>query len=265
MEIQSITPPTGTMSPKDAAQPTVYFEVPADQDTRAEVRYTLENHMTYVEPDPAKVLPEQPDFYTQEQLPHISFTPYLRALTAEILNGETNPLKKARKIYDFVTQKVVYSYMRSYISLPCIPEYCASRLRGDCGVQALTFITLCRIAGVPARWQSGLYANENGAGCHDWAMFYVAPYGWMWADCSFGGAAWRDGALDRWNFYFCNMDPYRIVLAREFQNEFLPEPKFLRSDPYDNQIGEVEGTDGPFDREKWQGDADVVSLAVQWD
>jgi transglutaminase-like putative cysteine protease len=263
-KIQSITP-NGTPSPKDAAQPTVYFEVPTDRETRAEVVYSLENHMTYVQPDPEKVSPEQPDFYTQEQLPHIAFTPYLRALTAEILDGETNPLKKARKIYDFVTQKVVYSYMRGYISLPCIPEYCASRLRGDCGVQALTFITLCRIAGVPARWQSGLYANENGAGCHDWAMFYVAPYGWMWADCSFGGAAWRDGAMDRWNFYFGNMDPYRIVLAREFQHEFSPEPKFLRSDPYDNQIGEAEGSEAPYDRNKWQGDADIVSLELQWD
>ena len=54
---------------------------------------------------------------------------------------------------------------------PVIPEYCASRLRGDCGVQALTFITMCRIAGIPARWQSGLYADWRSADSHDWAMF----------------------------------------------------------------------------------------------
>lgn len=47
---------------------------------------------------PDQVSPEQPDVDTGEQLPHIVFTPYLRELTAEVLAGETNPLKKARRI-----------------------------------------------------------------------------------------------------------------------------------------------------------------------
>ena len=34
---------------------------------------------------------------------------------------------------------------------------------------ALTFITMCRIAGVPARWQSGLYVAPDSVGSHDWA------------------------------------------------------------------------------------------------
>ena len=49
---------------------------------------------------------------------------------------------------------------------------------------ALTFITLCRIAGIPARWESGFAVAPGDAGCHDWARFYVAPKGWMYADCS---------------------------------------------------------------------------------
>lgn len=147
----------------DAHQRTVYFAGSAQEVKQCQIEYSLVNTMHYVSPDPDKVSPEQPDFDTGELLPHIAFTPYLRALTREIVGNETNPLKKARKIYDFVTTKVVYSYMRSYVSLPVIPEYCASRLRGDCGVQALTFITMCRIAGIPARWQSGLYADWRSA------------------------------------------------------------------------------------------------------
>ena len=38
---------------------------------------------------------------------------------------------------------------------------------------ALTFITMCRIAGVPARWQSGLYVAPDSVGSHDWAEFYT--------------------------------------------------------------------------------------------
>ena len=264
LRLEQVHPAPVAIAPADAVQRTVYFEGNAESLKETELVYTVENRMRYVEPDPDQVSPEQPDFDTGEQLPHIVFTPYLRDLTVEVLAGETNPLKKARRIYDFITQQVNYSYMRGYISLPVIPEYCASRLRGDCGVQALTFITMCRIAGIPARWQSGLYSNENGADSHDWAMFYVAPYGWLWADCSYGGAAWRDGALERWDFYFGNLDPYRVVLTSEFQGDFTPQTQFLRSDPYDNQRGEVEFSSGPVLRRQWEGGSETLSCKVSW-
>ncbi len=260
LNLESSTPAYKAIAPAQVPQRTIYFSGTARQLQNVEIVYSFENHMRYVDPDPAAVSAEQPEFDLEEKLPHIAFTPYLRALTAEVVGEERNPLKKARRIYDFITQTVRYSYMRSYVSLPVIPEYCTSRLRGDCGVQALTFVTMCRIAGVPARWQSGLYANENGADSHDWAMFYVAPYGWLFADCSYGGAAWRDGALERWNFYFGNLDPYRVVLASEFQAPFMPTTRYLRRDPYDNQRGEVELDSGPLPREQWQGQSETVSV-----
>ena len=96
-------------------------------------------------------------------------------------------------------------------------EYCAINLKGDCGVQALLFITLCRMSGIPARWQSGLYATKYYTGCHDWAQFYVAPYGWVFADSSFGGSAWREGDKERWNYYFGNLDIFRMPANSEIQ------------------------------------------------
>ena len=258
----SCNPAPKMLPPSKASHPTVYFEGNGEEVKRCEVVYSLDNTMQYFDLKPENVSTEQPGFYLGEQLPHISFTPYMRALTEEIVGDETNPLLKARRIYDFITTKVNYSFMRSYIALPNIVEYCASRLRGDCGVQALTFITMCRIAGVPARWQSGLYADNNGAGCHDWAMFYVAPYGWLWADPSFGGSAWRAGMEERWNFYFGNLDPYRVCLTDEFQMPFVPEMKYLRSDPYDNQMGEVERSDRPVSNSQWTGKAEVLSCEI---
>ena len=71
----------------------------------------------------------------------------------------------------------------------------------------------------------------------------MAPYGWMYADCSFGGGAYRAGAMDRWNFYFGNLEPFRVPCCSDFQHEFAPEKKFLRDDPYDNQNGEAEYED----------------------
>ena len=107
-------------------------------------------------------------------------------------------------------------------------------------MQAITFVTLCRLCGVPAQWQSGLYTKPDSAGHHDWARFYVAPFGWLFADCSFGGSAYRAGDLDRWNFYFGNLEPWRMPTCSAFQQEFNPPRRFLRYDPYDNQSGDVE-------------------------
>ncbi len=262
LRILSATPEITELAPGLASQRTAYFEGPAEILRRAELTYEFENHTRYVSPDPEAVSPDQPEGYLEEQLPHIVFTPCLRALAAEIVGEETNPLRKARRIYNFVTQKVIYSYMRGYLSLPVIPEYCAARLRGDCGVQALTFITLCRIAGIPARWQSGLYASRAGteAWSHDWAMFYVAPFGWMFTDCSYGGAAWRDGNRELWDFYFCNLDPKRVVLASAFQEPFQPASAFLRHDPYDNQKGEAELRSRALSREEFSGGAEILEM-----
>ena len=134
---------------------------------------------------------------------------------------------------------VDYRYQPAYLQLDCIPDQCAKTLRGDCGVFALLFITLCRIAGIPARWQSGLSVRPDGAGPHDWAMFYLAPHGWLWADCSFGSSARRSGEDARRAHYFGSLDPWRMVANSAFQAPLTPPMTGWRQDPYDNQVGEL--------------------------
>lgn len=231
------------ISPEDYPQRTIYFEKEVTGDDIFIVEYSYENHIVYNNLDPKKVSKKQPDFYTNEHLPHIRFTPLLVNLTKEIIKDETNPLLKARKIYDYITKNVQYSFVRPYFGIENIPEYAALNLKGDCGIQALLFITMCRIANIPARWQSGLYVNPYSIGCHDWAQFYIEPYGWLFADLSFGGSAYRTGNKTRWNYYFGNLDPFRMVANSEFQYDFKPEKKYLRLDPYDNQVGEGEYLD----------------------
>lgn len=228
------------ISPEDHKERTVYFEETSKGCDEFYVEYSYESHIEYKKYDPEEVLDEQPDFFTGELYPHIVFTPYLKSLCSDIIGSETNPLLKARKIYDFITQEIRYSFVRSYSTIPNLAEYAALNRKGDCGLLALLFITLCRIAKVPARWQSGLYVNPFSAGCHDWAQFYVAPYGWLYADNSFGGSAARNKKFKRWNFYFGNLEPFRMPANSDFQEDFTPDKKYFRSDPYDNQIGEVE-------------------------
>ena len=236
---------------EDAPVRTAYFERHMDSNAPFFVEYEYINTVKYFSMDmPAPAEPlypnvPAPDAGDLAELPgHIMFTPYLRALAADICKDETDPLKKARLIYDYVTTHVRYSFMREYFLLPPIAEYVATGLKGDCGVQALLFITLCRCAGIPAKWQSGNYITPTHIGSHDWAQFYIAPYGWLFADPSFGGSAVRRGDELCRKFYFGNIDPFRYVANSDFQKPFDPPMRYIRIDPYDNQMGEIEYEDG---------------------
>ena len=180
-----------------------------------------------------------------ELAPHIVFSPLVCAAAQRVREAakDGSALELARAAYDYVTNNVDYRFQPAYAQLDCISETCLASRRGDCGVMALTFITLCRALGVPARWQSGLYTTPSSVGPHDWAMFYVEGIGWLWADCSFGSSARREGAEQRRRHYFGNLDPWRTVCNSAFFAEFEPPTDGVRWDPYDNQTGEasVEG------------------------
>lgn len=238
-----VTAPAAHIAAEDHPQRTACFEAVYAPGMVFSAEYAYDIDAPYVDPDPEAVSPEQPHFDTGEVLPQIQFTPYIRALCRELQGGETNPLRIARRFYDYCTVNCCYRFVPPYFTKTNIPEYFGAGQRGDCGMHALLFITLCRCAGIPAQWQAGLYTRPGEAGCHDWARFYVAPYGWLYCDASFGGSAWRAGSRERWNFYFGNLEPFRMVANRDLQQDFDPPKKFLRADPYDSQLGEVEYED----------------------
>lgn len=229
--------PNGRLAPEDAPQRTVWWkEVGQDRFT---VTYRYVCHAPYTDLSKLTADPVQPTFCTEEELPHIAFTPYLKALAARITRGLTDPLAKAAAIYEYVTGHVDYRYQPDYIQLEPIAEMCAKELRGDCGMFAILFITLCRICGIPAQWQSGLSVSPDHIGAHDWAMFYIAPHGWLWADCSFGSSARRRGETERRAHYFGNLDPCRMAANSRFFAPLTPPMPDWRHDPYDNQRGEM--------------------------
>lgn len=164
---------------------------------------------------------------------------YLRSLAAALTEGVTEPLVKAKCFYDFITKKVRYSFMPSYFCLDRMAERCAMDRVGDCGIQALLFLSLCEAVGIPARWESGLKTEPKFIGAHDWVRFYTPSFGWRAADLSYGGSAWKRGEERLHRFYFGNVDPWRMAAnARILGETGFPEPEF-RADPYDNQVGEM--------------------------
>ena len=164
---------------------------------------------------------------------------YLRSLAVELTAGVTEPLVKAKCFYDFITKKVRYSFMPSYFCLDRMAERCAMDRVGDCGIQALLFLSLCEAVGIPARWESGLKTEPKFIGAHDWVRFFTPSFGWRAADLSYGGSAWKRGDELLHRFYFGNVDPWRMAANARILGEMgFPEPEF-RADPYDNQVGEM--------------------------
>ena len=244
------------IAPEDAPARTAHWRRHLTQWQEFGMQYSYVSCIKYADPL-HKPAPETP-LYSNVPAPcaedlgesgaFMRFTPYLKALAADIAKGSETDLEKAWRCYEFVTTKVDYSFMRDYFQIDSLNEYCAVNLRGDCGLQALLFIILCRINGIPARWQSGMALEPTYCGSHDWAQFYLPGWGWLFADCSYGGSAYRYGAKERHEFFFGNLDPMRLVATRAFQAPFTPEVTTFRVDPYDNQCGEIQriGAELPF-------------------
>ena len=243
IRIERVFPETGSPDREDAPQRTISWQEVMTENHPFEVEYSYIYRARFTDAWNARADAEQPDFFTGEQAPHIMFTPYIRDLTAMLTEGAADNLEKARRIYDFVTQNVKYSFSRIYFGLESIAETCARKLVGDCGIQTLLFITLCRCAGVPARWESGLAVGPDATGAHDWCKVYAAPLGWFPVDLSRGGSAFARGDETLRQYYFGNLEGDRMVANREFQTEFGVPKEHWRCDPYDNQLGEMETED----------------------
>lgn len=295
IRIESMFPENGQIAPEDAEQRTVYWEENMQENHEFSVTYSYVHTAKWHDvetvlhgmpmsqgamqdagsacseaaqrpsgvPELPCLKPEALAEYvkdTAELAPHIEFTPYIRALTEACAQGCTTPLEKAKSFYDFITKNFRYTYMPAYFTLDSIAENCARSFTGDCGVFALLFITMCRCAGIPADWQSGFAAEPEFVGGHDWARFYVEPFGWLFADPSFGVSSNRNENEERRMFYFGNLDPYRMVANRAFQAPFTVDKRYFRTDPYDNQYGEIETEDRGLRYDEYKRKAEIVSF-----
>lgn len=151
IEILATSHPIYKLADENAPARTVSFRGKFEKNETFWVEYKYLSYVKYNNLESAQVSAEQPTFDTEELYPHIRFTPLIRALCKELSGDEKNPLLLARSFYDYCTKVGTYSYVREYFTLPgSIPDYYGAGLHGDCGVQALLFITLCRCAGIPA-------------------------------------------------------------------------------------------------------------------
>ena len=263
----SSQPAAHQIAPESALQRTVYMEqtAQAGEPTVFKVTYEVTLYAQYHAIDPSKVTAGKvtPELapYVAERAPHVVFTEPLRVFSNQVVGDATNPWEIARRIFAAVDE-IPWAGAREYSTIPDISAYTLHAGHGDCGEQTLLLITLMRMNGIPARWQSGwTFTNGKYDDIHDWAEIYLAPYGWIPVDVTYGRLASNDPSL-KW-FYLGGLDNYRIAFNDDFSRDFAPAKQHFRSDTVDSQRGEVEWDGGNLYYDKWDYHFDWKILSTK--
>ncbi|MBR4343867.1 MAG: transglutaminase domain-containing protein [Lachnospiraceae bacterium] len=114
----------------------------------------------------------------------------------------------------------------------------------------MAFVSICRICGIPARWQGGYelkgedLSPQTNADAHDWAMIHLLPYDWIYVDCEnarkYGVKHVPGNELTYRDYFFGNIDPCLVPTASEPSANLYPAKDYERADKIFNVYGEVE-------------------------
>jgi transglutaminase-like putative cysteine protease len=261
----SSAPAKHVVAPESALQRTAYLEQPAvaGQPTKFSITYEVTVFGQYHRIDPAKVtapvLTPQIAPHTGERPPHIVFTDDIRRFSREVVGDEKHPYRIAQKLFAAV-DRIPWAGAREYSTIPNISDYALKAGHADCGQQTLLLMTLLRLNGIPARWQSGwVYSDGEYDNMHDWGWLYLAPYGWVPMDVTTGRLQSGDPEID--GFYLGGLDAYRIAFNDDYGQPFVPAKRHFRSETVDSQRGEVEWAGGNLYFDRWDYDfkARVIS------
>jgi transglutaminase-like putative cysteine protease len=249
------TPAEHVIAPETVLQRTVYLEQPAaaGKPTVFSITYELTVFGQYHPIDAAKVVPTPLSAelapHLAERPPHIVFTPAIRKFSRDVVGKETNPYRIAQKLFAAV-DRIPWAGALEYSTISNISDYALHAGHADCGQQTLLLMTLLRLNGIPARWQSGwVYSEGEYDNMHDWGYLYLPPYGWVPMDVTTGVMKSGDPQIDQ--FYLGGLDAYRIAFNDDFSQPFTPAKQHFRSDTVDSQRGEVEWRGGNLYFDQW--------------
>ena len=129
-----------------------------------------------------------------------------------VTEGKTQPLDKARAIYDYVFKTMRYEKTGTGWGRGDVLYACDAK-KGNCTDFHSLFIAMARSQKIPARFEIGfpLPADQHSgeiAGYHCWSDFYVAGKGWVPVDIS---EAWKHP--EKHDYFFGSHDVNRIQFS----------------------------------------------------
>lgn len=133
-------------------------------------------------------------------------------LAVKVTQGKTQPLDKARAIYDYVFTTMKYDKTGTGWGHGDVLYACDAK-KGNCTDFHSLFIAMARSQGIPARFEIGFplppdkYAAEI-AGYHCWSDFYIDGKGWIPVDIS---EAWKH--QEKHDYFFGSHDVNRVQFS----------------------------------------------------
>lgn len=137
----------------------------------------------YIFPDECGTLKDIPEdvqnLYTSNGSKYKTDNSFIQKKVKEIVGEEQNPYWIARKIFDYVRNTLEYELVGGWNTAPVVLQ----RGTGSCSEYTFSFISLCRAAGVPARYEAGIMVRGDDASLddvyHRWPEVYLPNYGWI--------------------------------------------------------------------------------------
>ena len=110
----------------------------------------------------------------------------IKKAVKEAVDGESNPYWIMRKIFRYIINHMEYELAGGWNIAPAVLE----SGKGSCSEYSFVFISMCRAAGLPARYagsitQRGDLASEDDV-FHRWCEVYLPNIGWLPVDPSGG-------------------------------------------------------------------------------
>lgn len=133
-------------------------------------------------------------------------------LAAKVTEGKTQPLDKARAIYDYVFTTMRYDKTGTGWGHGDVLYACDAK-KGNCTDFHSLFIAMARSQGIPARFEIGfpLPPDKHSAeiaGYHCWSDFYIDGKGWIPVDIS---EAWKHP--ENREYFFGSHDVNRVQFS----------------------------------------------------
>jgi transglutaminase/protease-like cytokinesis protein 3 len=129
-----------------------------------------------------------------------------------VTQGKTEPLDKARAIYDYVFTTMRYDKTGTGWGNGDVLYACDAK-KGNCTDFHSLFIAMARSQGIPARFEIGFPLPSDKhtseiAGYHCWSDFYVDGKGWIPVDIS---EAWKHP--EKRDYFFGSHDVNRMQFS----------------------------------------------------
>lgn len=183
-----------------------FTNLPATKFTEVTMLTAVETYKTryFLFPDKVGTLQDIPGEITSKYLVNdtkFSYeNPVIQNAVRTAVGDEKNPYWIARKIFDYLIEKMEYELSGGWNIAPTV----LARGNGSCSEYSFVYIAICRAAGLPARYAGSVVIRGEDASYddvfHRWVEVYLPNYGWIPVDPSGGDQKWPATQSDYFGF-----------------------------------------------------------------